>query len=366
MWSLNKQHVVDSEEEGTRAAARREQRLVTDSSGGSRWAERGVGIRLPVYATRDLSLTEGMKGIIDYCRAAEHLGFDSIWVIDHLLVAPALYATSWPDPLELLSVVATATETCHIGTAILVVPLWHPILLAKRIATLSSLTDGRFTLGIGVGWEAAEFAALGLRHAERGKRADEVIAAMKRLWAEESVSFAGEFFSFQNITIEPRLANRPEIWIAGGSTTRAKTGDPARLAKPVKERILQHEAWMSHGGGTDFDAIARDWSEIRQACAEVGRKPPLFSHTQWVHIVDSTDEDIVRSEQISVFRRVMGDTRSESDLRASYLFGTVDQILEQVRSLRELGVEHLIVNPVLPDRRQLELVAKHIMGSWGG
>src|SRR3712207_3282901 len=106
------------------------------------------GLRLPSYAWPDATY-EQVRRLGAYARRADELGFDSLWVIEHLLVAPALYAVSWLDPFAVLAHVAAVTERARLGTAILVLPLRHPALVAKEVATLDFLSGGRFILGVG-------------------------------------------------------------------------------------------------------------------------------------------------------------------------------------------------------------------------
>jgi probable F420-dependent oxidoreductase len=139
------------------------------------------------------------------------------------------------------------TERIGLGTSIVLVPLHHPMHLAKEVATLQELSGGRFTLGVGMGWHREEFHFMGIPFEGRGRRADEAIRLMRALWNGER-DFKGEFWSFQHATSEPRPSTRPEIWV-GGSSERAirralELGDgwhPSRGSDPehvrhVKER----------------------------------------------------------------------------------------------------------------------------------
>lgn len=304
-----------------------------------------------------------VREILDYAVKVEEADcYDAIWVIDHLLVAPALYATSWFDPLELLTAVGVRTSEIGIGTGILVVPLWHPVLLAKRIASLDYLVPGRFTLGVGVGWAESEFRSVGVPKSERGARTDESLTLMKQLWSGQPVTYEGRFYSVEDVQIEPQSEPRPDIWVAGGTLTHAEgTGDEPRMHPNVLDRILDHEGWIARSSGSDAQDVKNDWDYVRRESKERGVNPPTFAATQFVHIVDSTDEDAILSEQVDAFRKVMGPTRTVEDLRASYLMGTIDEIQARVHELRQTGLEYLMVNPVLPDPGQIDLIKKHIV-----
>ena len=160
-------------------------------------------------------------GIRRVAEAAEELGFDSVWTTEHIIVGPEAvnpYGRVY-DPLVTLGWIAGWTERIGLGTSIVLVPLHHPMHLAKEVATLQELSGGRFTLGVGLGWHRDEFDFMGVEFAGRGRRADEAIRLMRALWSGER-DFEGRFWSFRNATSEPHPSQQPEIWI-GGSSDRA-------------------------------------------------------------------------------------------------------------------------------------------------
>ena len=145
---------------------------------------------------------------------AEELGYDSVWATEHILVgreAAATYGTVY-EPLLTLAWLASATERVGLGTSIMLIPLHHPVELAKQVATLQLLSKRTFRLGVGMGWHEDEFRFLGVEfHGRGGRRADEALRLMRALWQGDS-SFAGDFWSFDGATFAPLPQEAPEIW----------------------------------------------------------------------------------------------------------------------------------------------------------
>src|SRR6188768_1037760 len=174
------------------------------------------GVFLPSYVWEGDG-AERARGIKEFARTVEDLGFDSLFITDHLLVGKRFYSVNWLEPILSLAVAAGVTERVRLGTSILIMPLRHPVMLAKELATLQFLSENRVILGAGVGWNEFEYAALGVKKSERGKRTDEMLDIIIPLLEGETVTYHGAFYSVDDLSIEPRSSHRPEIWIGGGS-----------------------------------------------------------------------------------------------------------------------------------------------------
>lgn len=324
------------------------------------------GLRLPSYAWPDATY-EQVRRLGSYARRAEELGFDGLWVIEHLLAAPALYAVAWHDPFAVLAHVAAVTERVRLGTAILVLPLRHPVMVAREVATLDYLSGGRFVFGVGTGWDEREFAAIGVPLKERGARLDEGLAIVRRLLTEPAVTHRGRFFAFEEVTIEPRPPRMPPVWIAGGSLGHApETPDKPYMAPTVLSRIVEADGWMSRSSGSDTAMVKADWAFVQEQLRQRGRDPSTltFAHTQFVHISEAPTREAAITEQGPLFARVMGRHRTFDDLVASYLMGTVDEIQRRIDDLRSAGLQELLLTPVTDDPRQLDLLAKHVLATF--
>jgi probable F420-dependent oxidoreductase len=175
---------------------------------------------------------------IELARAAESSGFESLWTVEHTVV-PAGYESTYPydrsgrmpgsddapipDPLVWLSFLASVTTTLQLATGILIQPQRNPVVLAKEVATLDHLSGGRVQLGVGVGWLEEEFDAIGVPFAERGRRTDDGIAAMRALWSQDQATYQGEFTSFTDCICRPRpVAGSVPIHIGGHTEVAAR------------------------------------------------------------------------------------------------------------------------------------------------
>src|SRR5678816_89709 len=149
---------------------------------------------------------------------AEQLGYDSVWVSDHVVVPDANVANFGEaifDPFVTLAVAAGATSRVKLGTTVLIVPYRNAVVTAKMVSSLDALSGGRVVLGVGAGWVAAESAMLGVPFAERGPMTDEHLRAMQELWTSPAPSFSGKYVQFRDLHFEPRpiQAPHPPIWV---------------------------------------------------------------------------------------------------------------------------------------------------------
>lgn len=173
----------------------------------------------------------------ELARAAEDVGFHSIWAVEHAVV-PVEYASTYPydeggrlfkgasqldhsDPLIWLAFAAAATTKIRLATGILILPQRNPLIAAKEIASLDRLSDGRLDLGIGVGWLREEFDALGVPFEARGARTDEYLRALRVLWSETEAEFHGEFVDFAPVYCQPKPTQQPIPILVGGHSDRA-------------------------------------------------------------------------------------------------------------------------------------------------
>jgi probable F420-dependent oxidoreductase len=220
--------------------------------------------------------------LVELATAAEVAGFRTLWLGEHV-VLPIDYRAEHPattsptnrahipriidpttqllDPLIAFGAVAAVTERLQLATGIYLVPLRHPLSIARMTLTLQDLAGGRFMLGVGSGWLEEEFDALGVPFAERGPRFDEALDVLRRAWAGGEFAHGGPYFPFGRVMATPVRVDVPLV--LGGNSERA-LGRAARMA----------DGWFSSGNPT-FDEAVRLRSRLRELCDEVERDRPL-------------------------------------------------------------------------------------------
>jgi probable F420-dependent oxidoreductase len=216
--------------------------------------------------------------LVPFARHAEALGFDSLFLADHIVFPatkrePYPYTASgaypWdneamqlPEPLSVMAFLAGATDTMRFGTAVLVLPQRHPILLAKQLATIDRLSGGRIELGIGAGWLRDEFELLGSSFDDRGARTDEWIDVLRTLWRDPVASHHGPNLSFDAV----RLTTHP---VQPGGVPIIVGGHSAPALRRAGER---GDGFLpAYNIEQDADGYARHWGAVRRHAAEADR-----------------------------------------------------------------------------------------------
>jgi probable F420-dependent oxidoreductase len=219
---------------------------------------------------------------IRFAQLAEELGFESIWVWEHVVLGVEC-RSSYPytpsgrphfgaevplaDPLIWLAYVASATRSIRLATGILILPQRNPVVLAKAAASLDRLSGGRLLLGTGVGWLREEAEAIGTPFEDRGRRASEWIEVMRCLWREPVSSFHGAYHDFQDMVSLPKPAQRAGVPIIVGGHSRAAARRAGRLGDGF------------YPMGVDLEQLETLLSEVREAAREAGRDPAAIEIT---------------------------------------------------------------------------------------
>jgi probable F420-dependent oxidoreductase len=255
-------------------------------------------------------------------RHADDLGFESFYAPEHVALYPGArvgeveFPPDLPiaDPLEMLAFVAASTTTILLGTGVLLLPFHHPVVLAKRLATLDVLSNGRMRLfTIGVSSLPGEAAAVGIDYTTRGRRADEAIDILRALWAGDATgtSFAGEFYSLENVTSYPKPLDMLPIHVGGSSAAAARRAG------------RRGDGFFSGGRLTPAERLAQ--IELMRATALTeGRDPEVLEYTRWGSI-DLDRGDVEAYAAQGVDRLVVGTTSTDlnEQLRQLEAFATL-------------------------------------------
>jgi probable F420-dependent oxidoreductase len=305
-----------------------------------------VGLDVGIYgrlATRD--------HILELAELAETSGLESIWVADHVIF-PSTFTSRYPynatgvfpvdmtkepllEPIATMGVLVGATRRVKIGTAVLVMPYRHPVLLARMLVTLDVLSGGRMMLGAGVGWLAEEFAALGARpFAARGRVTDECLEIVKRLCQGGEVTFQGEHYQLDPVVSNPGSVQRPHLPILIGGTSHAALRRTARLG----------DGWLSTG--LRPERLRERLNTLQKLCEAEGRRfaDLSLSHKLFINI---------------------GEARRDADGDREAGTGSQAEIIDDLRRLVDLGYRQVIVryrgNDADEQRHQLHSFIDHII-----
>jgi probable F420-dependent oxidoreductase len=254
---------------------------------------------------------------------AEQLGYDSVWVSDHVVVPNAYverFGAAIYDPLITLAVAAGATNRVRLGTTVLIVPYRNPVVTAKMVSSLDALSGGRVILGIGAGWVAEESAMLGVPFEERGAMTNEYLAAMRELWTSPAPSFAGKYTQFSELHFEPKPVQKPHppIWVGGHA------GASLRRAAEI---------------GAAWHAINRSVEELRAGRAEIGRLCELRGRAVPPAVTLRNAACVLRA----------GRPVPTSVHGGSVLAGEPAALVDRIGELGTAGVEHLVLEFLAPD-----------------
>lgn len=286
----------------------------------------------------------------DIAKQAEMVGFDSVWVSDHLFLDWSKYGGSAEPRAALecwttMSALAAATETVRIGSMALCNDLRNPALLAKMVAALDLLSEGRLDVGMGAGWYEPEYRAAGIPFDPPGvriARLGESVEILSRLLVGEELAFSGDHYDCDGAVCRPgpRQQPRPPVWIGGKGDYLLKTA--ARVA----------DGWNFSWIGS-IDAYAERKRAADAACESVGREPSSLRRSVGAYVLAGADTaDLERR-----FRRlvavtppgVLGPEGSDGtgvsldEFRSARIAGTTDEVIEQLGRLKDLGVEEVIV-----------------------
>jgi probable F420-dependent oxidoreductase len=297
-----------------------------------------VGVVLPTY--RRLANVGNIRRAAEL---SESLGFDSVWVTDHVVVPePSIeaFGPTFFEAVSVMSYLAGVTSTVQIGAAILIVPYRHPLVLAKMIATADQLSGGRLILGAGLGWLETESNLLGVPHRKRARIADECLAVMRACWEDEKPEFHGEFYDLAGFHFAPRphAGRRLPVYVGGASTAALRRA--ARFGDGwIGDDQTFEELQVALGGlARELEAQGRGLGEI-----EVAMRTGLQVVADRAAITESPSEKGWKSAEFV--------TAGRTPFR-----GVREEVVSDFRRAAELGVSHLVFEfPVSRGEESMDL-----------
>ena len=298
-----------------------------------------LGIGLPQMRQYDLG-----TDVPDVARAAERIGYDSVWVFERALfpepATQGLYnieGLPWPDsyrhvadPLVTLTLAAAATERVRLGSSVLVAPLHVPFQLAKALASLDAASSGRVIAGFGTGWSLDEYAAAGIRpFKERGRVLDEMIDVCRAVWGPDPVHYAGRITAIDSALVGPKPARPIPILLAASS-------------RRAQERLVDRaDGWLPVGMGVE--QITSEWRALQELAAERGRREPI--------------QTVLRAN-------AHYSTKPFESADRPAFHGSADQIVEDLVAHAEIGLEEILVDlqSTARDAQELKDIAAEVYG----
>lgn len=302
------------------------------------------GVSIP-----NMGLLKTGDDVFSFAREIEALGFESVWVSDHVVV-PRDIASRYPyrssgefsvqptdpvlEPLAVMAALAAATQRIRIGVSVLVIPYRNPVVTAKTLATIDVLSGGRVILGAGAGWMSEEFDVLkSPPFADRGPATDSYIRLFRELWTSPSPSFNDPFYTVSNVGFEPKPVQNPlPIWIGG-----------------ITGPALRRAARLGDG-----------WQGIRH------RPPKIPAAIQRLHQLLEEEERSPEGFTMGM-RTPISINQERAPEEAIPLEGTPQHVRDDVRRYEEAGIQHLVINPrgrtLEAQRDQVRLFAEDVVAN---
>ena len=292
--------------------------------------------------------TPDVDGLLAYAERAEALGFESLWVWDHMLlgVEPAFPIL---DCLSILTAIAARTSRIKLGTGVLVLPLRNPVVTAKTLTSLDLISKGRLILGTAAGWYAREFDAIGVPFKRRGRIFERNLDLLLKLWTEDSVTLKVDEFNLRQAVVLPKpyQTPRPPVLIGG-----------------YVDAVLRRVARMADGWLTYFytpEGFAKSWNQILSYAQEYGRDPSTLSATNQLAIYVGPP----KAEAEPPMRQWLStewDVAKWSDSTVEHaICGTPEECAAQLRPHLEAGVHRLVLIPYHYQPEQVELIAGEVI-----
>ena len=287
------------------------------------------------------------KGLVDYGVKMEELGFDSIWVWDHMLLG---VEPNFPiiDSLTVLTGIAARTTRIKMGTGILVLPLRNAVALAKQLSSMDQLSQGRLVMGMASGWYKREFDAMGIPFEKRGKIMDENLEILRRLWTEPSVT--GDYMNHKlsKAVMYPKPVQPQIPLLIGGYVDRV-----------LKRAAVEGDGWLTYFyRAQDF---TKSWNKIRNFAKDAGKDPDKLLNASQLPIMVGASKEAVQADMLDWLNKEWEFPEHSDCTRESAIMGSVDDCVAQLKEHLDAGVQKIIFVPYKYQMDQVEIIAREII-----
>lgn len=312
-----------------------------------------IGLCLPMSDLAAAGAGRTFAQVATDARRAEELGFDSVWVSDHLFIemAPGMRRGS-VESLSTLAAIGAQTTRARLGSLVVCNAFRHPGMLAKIAGTIQDISNGRLILGLGAGWHKPEYDAYNLPFDHKVARLEESAAALRALFHGDTVTHQGRYYQFNNAELVPKPPTPPKLWIAA-----------------VADRMLHLTARVADGWnyawcGGDAEPFRRKVAELRRACADVGRNPGEIEISAGV-LTMPLDDDADQQQEFERLQALSPQFRTQTldQFKSRVIIGPPDEIVAGLRRLIDAGAQHLLVSVAPAPLARLDPAAIERLGA---
>jgi len=287
------------------------------------------------------------RQLVDYGVRVEELGYDSVWVWDHMLLG---VEPNFPiiDSLTVLTGIAARTTRIKMGTGILVLPLRNAVALAKQLSSMDQLSQGRLVMGMASGWYKREFDAMGIPFEKRGKIMDENLEILRRLWTEPSVT--GDYMNHKlsKAVMYPKPVQSQIPLLIGGYVDRV-----------LKRAAVEGDGWLTYFyRAQDF---TKSWNKIRNFAKDAGKDPDKLLNASQLPIMVGASKEAVQADMLDWLNKEWDFPEHSDCTRESAIMGSVDDCVAQLKEHLDAGVQKIIFVPYKYQMDQVEIIAREII-----
>lgn len=287
------------------------------------------------------------RALVEYGVRMEELGFDSLWVWDHILLG---VDPNFPiiDSLTLLTAIAARTRKIKLSTGILVLPLRNPVVLAKQLSSIDQLSNGRLLMAMASGWYKREFDAVGVPFEQRGKIMEDNLEIMRRLWNEDLVSGEWTNHKIPAGVMFPKPVQKPCPILIGGYADRV-----------LKRAAVEGDGWLTYFYKPE--SFAESWAKVCGFAREAGKDPSTLMNGNQLPIMVGKSRAAVEEKMMKWLNVDFDIAQGSQSTMDSAIMGNVDECVEQLKAHLAVGVQKLIFVPYKYEMSQIEIIAKEII-----